>query len=121
MTNAEYVSPDGLLRFLVQTADDGVVCLGFDGFLWHRHPDELTEDGQLSEWQAVERYVRDLLENRLVIAVSQTGGKVVEARVTEDPASEALHLLPGMSVELRHWDGTPWEGTCTGSVRPATE
>jgi hypothetical protein len=121
MTNGEYVSPDGLFRFLVQTADNGVVCLGFDGHLWHRHPCELTEGGKLSEQAAVERYVRDLLENRAVIAVTRAGGKVVDARVTEDPASETLHLPPGMSVELRHWDGTLWDGTHTDTTQLATE
>jgi hypothetical protein len=122
MTNAEYVSPDGLLRFLVQTADDGVVCLGFDGFLWHRHPDELTEGGRLTEQQAVERYVSDLLESRAVIAVSRTEeGRVVGARVTDDPASETLHLSPGMSVELRYWDGTQWDDTRTAKARPTGE
>jgi hypothetical protein len=110
MTNAEYVSPDGLLRFLVQTADDGVVCLGFDGCLWHRHPHELTAAGSLSEQEAVERYVRGLLENRLVIAVSRVGGRITFLNVTEDPASETLHLPPGMSVELRYWDGPQWNG-----------
>ena len=108
MTNAEYVSPDGLFRFLVQTADDGVVCLGLDGFLWHRHPDELSDASGLSEQEAVERYVRNLLENRLVIAVSRVGEKITDVRVTEEPASETLHLPLSMSVELRYWDGTPW-------------
>ena len=121
MTNAEYVSPDGLLRFLVLTADDGVVCLGFDGYLWHRHPDELTDGGRLSEQEAVEQYVRNLLENRAVIAVSRARGRVVYARVTEDPAAETLHLPPGTSVELRYWDGTPWDGTGTGNDRSTTE
>lgn len=111
MTNAEYVSPDGLLRFLVQTADDGVVCLGFDGYLWHRHPNELTDGGRLSEQEAVERYVSNLLESRAIIAVTRAGERVVGARVTEDPASETLSLSPGTSVELRYWDGTPWDGT----------
>jgi hypothetical protein len=109
MTNAEYVSPDGLLRFLVQTADDGVVCLGFAGYLWHRHPYELAAASGLSEQEAVERYVRDLLENRLVIAVTRVGGKITYASVTEDPASEVLHLPSGMSVELRYWNGNQWE------------
>ena len=75
MTNAEYVSPDGLLRFLVQTADDGVVCLGFDGYLWHRHAHDLEAAWGMSEQEAVEQYVRDLLENRLVIAVARVGGR----------------------------------------------
>lgn len=121
MANAEYVSPDGVLRFLVQIADDGVVCLGFDGYLWHRHADELTDGGRLSQQQAVEQYVRDLLENRAVIAVSRVGGRVVEARVTENPMSETQHLPPGMAVELRYWDGIPWDGNRAGKGQLASE
>jgi len=121
MPNAEYVSPDGLLRFLVQTADDGVVCLGFDGYLWHRHPYELTDGGKLSELEAVEQYVRDLLENRAVIAMTRIEDKVVYAHVTEDPASETHHLPPSTSVELRYWDGTQWDGIPTGATRPTIE
>jgi len=49
------------------------------------------------------------LENRLVIAVARIGGKVTCVNVTEDPASEALHVPPGMSVELRYWNGSRWE------------
>lgn len=109
MTNAEYVSPDGLLRFLVQTGDDGVVCLGFDGYLWHRHAHDLPAAWSMSEQEAVERYVRDLLENRLVIAMARIGGKVTYVHVAEDPASEGLDIQPpGMSIELRYWNGTPW-------------
>jgi hypothetical protein len=109
MTNAEYVSPDGLLRFLVQTADDGVVCLGFDGYLWHRHAHDLSTAWGISEQEAVQRYVRDLLENRLVIAVARVGGEVTCVNVTEDPASETLHIPPGMSIELRYWNGIRWD------------
>ena len=109
MTNAEYVSPDGLLRFLVQTADDGVVCLGFDGYLWHHHAHALAVAWGISEQEAVERYIRDLLENRLVIAVARVGGNVTCVNVTEYPASEARHIPPGMSVELRYWNGTRWD------------
>jgi hypothetical protein len=108
MTNAEYASPDGLLRFLVQTADDGVVCLGFDGYLWHRHAQDLAAAWGISEHVAVERYVQDLLENRLVIAVARVGGRVTSVNVTENPVSETHHIPPGMSVELRYWNGTPY-------------
>ena len=37
-----YDSPDGSLRFLVGTEDDGDVSLGFDGFAWHTHADILA-------------------------------------------------------------------------------
>lgn len=111
MTDAEYVSPDGLLRFLVQTADDRGVCLGFDGYLWHRHAHDLADAWGISEQEAVGRYVRDLLENRLVIAVARVGAKVTCVNVTDDPASETLHIPPGMSIELRYWNGTRWDNS----------
>ena len=38
----EYISPDGRLRFVVVTGDDGDVALGFDGFAWHTHADMLA-------------------------------------------------------------------------------
>ncbi len=83
--------------------------MGFDGYPWHTHPDHLSPaDGQ-SEQEVVDWYVRDLLENRAIIAVTRVGGRITYVNVTEDPVSETLHLPPGMSVELRYWNGTKWK------------
>lgn len=106
MIDAEYVSPDGLLHFTVETADNGVVCLGFPDCLWHQHAHGLSNAWGVSEQQAIERYVKEFLENRLVIAVTRIEGKINCVNVTDDPASETLHLPPGMTVELRYWDCT---------------
>src|SRR4051794_30812344 len=101
----EYVSPDGVLRFLVVTEDDGDVVLGLDGYAWHTHADILAALSGLPEAEAVERFVRDLTESRAVIAVSRVGGVLTDAWVTDDPSGEDRHLSPGESVELRYWDG----------------
>jgi hypothetical protein len=109
-SDREYLSPDGLLRFQVVTGGDGDVHLGFDGYAWHTHADILAAVAGLPEADAVERFVRDLVENRAVIALSRTGGLLTDVWVTDEPASENRYLSPGESVELRYWDGRPWEG-----------
>jgi hypothetical protein len=101
----EYFSPDGTLRLLVVTEDDGDVALGFAGFAWHTHADLLAWETSLTEAEAVERFVQDVLDNRAVIAVSRIGGKVRNVWVTDDLTSESCDLPPGETVELRYWDG----------------
>jgi hypothetical protein len=106
----EHLSPDGLLRFRVVVGDDGDVSLGFDGYAWHTHADVLSATSGLPQPEAVERYVRDLLEDRAVVALSRVGGAVAEAWVTDCPESESRHASPGEVVDLRYWSGRPWGG-----------
>src|SRR5437870_6427839 len=106
----EYVSPDGRLRFVVATGDDGDIALGFDGFAWHTHADMLAAMAGVSEAEAVEQFVRDLLDGRAVIVVLRVGGAVKDVWITDDPASESGDLAEGESIELRLWDGTTWSG-----------
>jgi hypothetical protein len=105
----EYDSPDGILRLLVVTDDGGDVSLGFDGFAWHTHADILAAVAGLPEGEAIEQFVREVTENRAVIALSRVGGMLTDVWVTDDPASENGDLAPGESVELRYWDGKPWD------------
>jgi hypothetical protein len=107
-TTHEYVSPDGSLRFLVVTADDGDVALGFQGFAWHTHADLLAAAACIPEAEAVGQFVEDLLGNRSVIAVSRVRGEVRDVWITDDPDSEFLDLLEGETIELRYWDGRKW-------------
>src|SRR5207237_1670050 len=99
----ECVSPDGLLRFIVIEDDGGDVSLGF---AWHTHADILAALSKTSESEADDEFVRDLLENRAIIAVSRVKGEIRNVWVTDDPASEFHDLLPDESVELRYWDGS---------------
>ena len=106
----ECVSPDARLRFIVVEHDDGDVSLGFDGFAWHTHGDILAALSKTSESEAVEQFVRDLLENRALIAISRIAGEIRNVWITDDPASEFDDLLPDESVELRYWDGRNFGG-----------
>jgi len=111
VTTREYVSPDGSLRLLVVSEDEGEVTLGFAGFSWHIHADILATVTGGSEAGAGERFVQDLLGNQAVIAVSRIRGEVQDVWVSDRPASESRYLSEGESVELRYWDGRKWAGT----------
>jgi hypothetical protein len=106
----EYVSPDGALRFRVVTDHDGDIALGFEGFPWHTHADLLAAWTGLSEPEAVEQFLDDLLSSRAVIVLSRVGGAVRDVWVTDDPTSESGYLAEGESLELRYWDGSRWPG-----------
>src|SRR5437764_8577182 len=107
----EYLSPDGSLRLVVMTEDDGDITLGFAGFAWHTHADVLAAFAGRSESEAVERFVHAVVGNQAVIAVSRIRGEVQDVWVSVDPASETRYLSEGESVELRYWDGRKWSAT----------
>ena len=122
MVDCEYTSPDGTLRFLVQSAD-GDVTMGFEGFAWHTHGDVLAavSAGQTvaSFWSSrtpesaaesiarhVEHFVADLLAGKLIIAVSKILGSIQDVWITDNPASDLRHCPPEEAIEFRRWDGT---------------
>src|SRR5918995_7478443 len=70
-----YVSPDNQLRFVV-AHDEQDVSLGFEGFPWHTHAEVLASEFGTSEELAVNRFVRDLLSDRSIVAVSRIGGQL---------------------------------------------
>ena len=107
-SEAEYISPDGLLRFIVERDDDGV-NLGFAGYEWHTHADVLAGTFGVSERGAIARFVEDLLGDRSVIALSRVGGVIRDVWVTDDPASELRHKPEGEEIEFRHWSGRAWQ------------
>lgn len=103
--NAIAVSPDGLLRLVVRrTADDTV--LGFDGFSWHTHSDILQATSRDRAADAVERWIADLVDGKLVIAVAKNGDNISDIWVTEDPKAVLRFSSPDEQVEFRLWDGT---------------
>jgi len=107
---AEYVSPDGLLRFIVVRADDDT-SLGFAGHEWHTHGDLIAGSFGVTEREAIARFVEDLLGDRSVIAVSRVGGGIRNVWVTDDPASELRYKPAEEEVEFRYWSGRPWQAS----------
>src|SRR5919107_4353406 len=97
----EYVSPDNQLRFVV-VHDEQDVSLGFEGFPWHTHADVLASEFGTSEELAVDRFVRDLLSDRSIIAVSRIGGTIRDVWITEDPQSDLRYNSYNEILEFRY-------------------
>jgi len=107
---AEYISPDGLLRFIVERDDDDV-SLGFAGYEWHTHADLLAGSFGVAEQDAIRRFVEDLHRDRSVIAVSRVREVIQDVWVTDDPASELTDKPEEEEIELRYWSGAPWQAS----------
>lgn len=105
-----HVSPDGVLTFVVERLDDGVILLGFEGCEWHTHPNLLDrEDGDTYE-TATRAYIDRLLRGVSIVGVRRKDGGIVDAWIMEDPAFEADMFRECETLETRHWDGSPWSG-----------
>ena len=105
----EYISPDNRLRLVVDY-DEKDVRLGFKGFPWHTHADLLASQFGTSEELAVERFVRDLLSDRSILAVSRIEGTIRDVWITADPQSDLLYTSDDEVLEFRYWSGGQWKG-----------
>ena len=105
----EFVSPDKQLRFLVDH-DEQDVSLGFEGFPWHTHAEVLASQFGTSEELAVNRFVRYLLSDRCIVAVSRIGGTIRDVWITADPQSDLRYKSEDEVLEFRYWSGRPWKG-----------
>src|SRR5262249_4306158 len=85
----EHVSPDGRLRFLVVTGEQGELTLGFAGFAGPTHADIRAALPGLPEAEAVRRYVSDLVGGESVIVLWSVGGELRDVWVSDDPAKDA--------------------------------
>ncbi|MGY4305542.1 hypothetical protein ACVIJ6_002785 [Bradyrhizobium sp. USDA 4369] len=106
------MSPDGQLKFLI-ICPGGDLTMGFDGCLWHTHGSILAGLSGLTEAEATERLVTDLITNVSVITVQRVDGKITDAWISDDPADDlaGYHRYgePTETIEFRRWDGTQVE------------
>jgi hypothetical protein len=100
----EYISPDNQLRFVVDHNEQDV-SLGFEGFPWHTHADVLASEFGTSQELAVKQFVRDLLSDRSIIAVSRIGGAIRDVWISADPQSDLLYKSDDEVLEFRYWSG----------------
>ena len=105
----EYISPDNRLRLVVDY-DEKDVRLGFEGFPWHTHADVLASQFGTSEKLAVDRFVRGLLSDHSILAVSRIGGTIRDVWITADPQSDLLYNSDDEVLEFRYWSGRQWKG-----------
>jgi hypothetical protein len=104
----EYVSPDNQLRFVVDH-DEQDVRLGLEGFPWHTHASVLASQFGTSEELAVNKFVRDLLSDRSILAVSRIGGTIRDVWITADPQSDLRYKSDDEVLEFRYWSGEQWK------------
>jgi hypothetical protein len=107
---AEHISPDGILRFVVFREDEDL-SLGFSGYDWHTHAELLVGPYGASEEEAAGRFVEDLLNDKLVIAISSIGGVVKDVWITDDPGSERSYEPEEENTVLRYWSGRSWQAS----------
>jgi hypothetical protein len=105
MIDADYISPDGLLRFIVRSPD-GDVTMGFDGYPWHTHGDMLPGNVSTSIESRTKSFVDALLDNRAIIAVLKDRNVIKDIWITDDLARAVRYPIEGESIEFRLWGGT---------------
>ena len=111
-TVERHISPDGLLRLVVDRADDGDWSVGFEGFPWHTHGDILESSGYAgAPAERVRAFVDDVTASRRVIVISRVEGKVRDAWVTDDPTRDELKYAEyDETIQKRLWNGRPVAG-----------
>jgi hypothetical protein len=102
-----YVSPDGTLTFQIRRYSDDV-ALGFAGASWHIHGDMLAELSGYSVEEAIDRFLDDLQQGRLVIAIATVSGAVRDIWIKDDPEEPDRYQPEDETIRLRYWDGTPF-------------
>ena len=106
-TIESHISPDGLLRLIVDRAEDGDLTVGFDGCAWHTHGDILEWSGYAgTPAERVRAFVDDVIASRQLIVISGVDGQVRDAWVTDDPTCDELkYAAPNETIEKRLWNG----------------
>jgi hypothetical protein len=100
----EHVSPEGLLKFLV-VDDNGTICLGFDGYPWHTHPDLLAVTYGVSEEDAIHKFIDSLLNGEVTIVISKTNGVIKDIWITDNKDEELKYKSKDETLEFRTWTG----------------
>jgi hypothetical protein len=100
----KYISCDSRLKLLVgKDGDDWIV--GFENSEWHTHGDLLVPEYGDSPAIAAEHFIKAILEDREIIAISEFPNKPSIISITDDPESERKHKLPEETLTIRTWSG----------------
>lgn len=93
----EYRSPDGLLHLTVTVASDGDMTIGFRGFPWHTHADTLAVTRNQLEEDAATSFVREILQDRAIIAMLHVDEILQDVWITVEPEKELIHCAAKMN------------------------
>jgi len=106
-------SPDGLFRLLVTRGEIGNLTIGFEDFQWHTHGSFQADIYGVSEEEAVQSFIADLVSGKYVIAVYRRDNAIWQLQIDDCPDIQ-VPCEPGETLELRYWDGLPYR---SGSIR----
>jgi len=102
----KYVSDDGRLTLIVyQKGDDWII--GFDGSEWHTHGDLLIPEYGHSPTIAIENFIKSILEDQELIAISEFPDKPPYISVIDDPELVRKYKLPEETLIFRTWSEKP--------------
>lgn len=114
---AIHESPDGLFRLLVTKGISGDFTVGFENFQWHTHGSMLAGIYACSEEEGVRRFIADLASGKTVIAVLRRDNIIADVQIDESPEIQ-VECEPGETLELRYWDGSPYQSELSTGCRP---
>jgi hypothetical protein len=100
----KHVSDDGLLKLLVCN-DGNDWFAGFENSEWHIHGDQIVPEYGDSPSIAIANFIKSILEDQEIIAISKLPNKPAVISITDDPAFERKNKLPEEILTLRTWSG----------------
>lgn len=110
-----HVSPDGALALCVTPNVEGETMIGFHGFEWAIAATQIVEfddrdsegfdAGQLQGSKPVQDYVRRVLNDESIIAVSIRGDEIIDAWITEFPKDDLEFCADDERLSFRYWSG----------------
>lgn len=103
-----HTSPDGQLALSIASDLSGETIIGFHGFDWAMEASHLAEASGLSLLEATQQFVRDILEDRSIIAILTVDGDVEDIWITEHPQSDLEQCTEAEELSFRYWSGKPF-------------
>jgi len=106
MIDHEFVSPDGQLRFFVQSLEGDDLMLGFQDMPWHTHADLLPPASSGMPEDATLQFVEAIIAGKWVVVITRVAGEIRDIGLTLDPSDDLLYCGPDETLEFRLWDGS---------------
>ena len=104
-TKEAYISPDGTLKLIVVEGQDGTIAVGFEGGVWHTHPDLISYWLPVAEAGAVQFLIDAIVCDQLPILFKARNGEIAEAWIS-DNLPETLRLYCEDEWSFRLWSST---------------
>ncbi len=100
-----FTSPDGKLALRITPDVEGETMVSFHGFEWAIAGSQLAEHLSLDTDVAIDSYVKSIMSDEQIIAVSIVEGEMTDAWITEFPQSDLEYCTDGESLLFRRWSG----------------